>query len=128
MKATCAGCGCIGEHGVRVQTYGRSECCCANAPFRTQDPSETEATPATGSLAQPPTAAPPALSTGLDRTFKIGLLLKAADGVLEIIGGRLLLFLKPAQIAHIVRTLTAMSWPKAHTMASPATSCIRPGT
>jgi uncharacterized membrane protein len=108
MKRTCAGCGCIGEHGVRVQTCGRSDCCCTNAPVRTQDPSETEATLATGSLAKPPAAAPPpALSAGLDRTFKIGLLLKAADGILEIIGGLLLLLLSPAQIDHIVRTLTA---------------------
>jgi uncharacterized membrane protein len=108
MTATCAGCGCIGEHGVRVQTCGRSDCCCTNAPVRTPDPSETEATPATDSPGEPPAAAPPpALSPGLDRTFKIGLLLKAADGVLEIIGGLLLLFLSPAQIDHIVRTLTA---------------------
>ena len=61
-----------------------------------------------GSLSEPIAAAPPpALSAGLDRTFKIGLILKAADGVLEIIGGALLLFIRPAQIDHIVRTLTA---------------------
>lgn len=61
-----------------------------------------------GSPAEPPAAAPPpALSPGLDVTFKIGLALKAADGVLEIIGGLLLLFLRPAQIERVVRTLTA---------------------
>jgi uncharacterized membrane protein len=105
MKATCAACGCIGEHGVRVQTCGRSDCCCADAPVRSLDPSE--ATLATERWVESPAATPPALSKGLDRTFKIGLLLKAADGVLEIIGGLLLLFISPAQIDHIVRTLTA---------------------
>ena len=49
---------------------------------------------------------PSALSPRLDLTFKIGLLLKAADGVLEIVGGVLLSFLSPARIEHIVRTLT----------------------
>jgi uncharacterized membrane protein len=33
--------------------------------------------------------------------------LKAADGVLEIIGGLLLLFVTPAEIQHFVRALTA---------------------
>jgi uncharacterized membrane protein len=47
------------------------------------------------------------LSPALDRTFKIGLLLKGADGVLEIVGGVLLLFFSPADIQHIVRGLTA---------------------
>lgn len=52
-------------------------------------------------------AGPPGLSPALDRTFRIGLLLKAADGVLEVVGGLTLLFVSPAQIQHIVRTLTA---------------------
>jgi uncharacterized membrane protein len=43
----------------------------------------------------------------LDRAFKIGLLLKAADGVLEIAGGIALLFLTPTDIQHFVRALTA---------------------
>ena len=110
MKAACAACGCIGDHSVRVQPCGRSDCCCTNAALRTPNPAATQATPAAGSPVEPPeaaTATPPALSPGLDRTFKIGLLLKGADGVLEIIGGVLLLFLSPAQIEHIVRTLTA---------------------
>jgi uncharacterized membrane protein len=47
------------------------------------------------------------LSTGLDRTFRIGLLLKAADGVLEIVGGALLLFVPPSTIDRIARALTA---------------------
>ena len=107
MRATCAACGCIGDHGVRVQTCGRSNCCCTNAPDDAPNPAEAEAAAAPGCGAEPSAAAPPALSAGLDRTFKIGLLLKAADGVLEIIGGMVLLFVSPAQIDHIVRTLTA---------------------
>jgi uncharacterized membrane protein len=47
------------------------------------------------------------LSPALDTTFKIGLVLKGLDGILEVIGGLLLLFLSPAAIEHIVRTLTA---------------------
>jgi uncharacterized membrane protein len=47
------------------------------------------------------------LSPALDKTFKIGLVLKGLDGGLEVIGGVLLLFLTPAAIQHIVRALTA---------------------
>jgi uncharacterized membrane protein len=47
------------------------------------------------------------LSPALDKTFKIGLVLKGLDGILEVAGGVLLLFLSPASIEHIVRTLTA---------------------
>ena len=47
------------------------------------------------------------LSPALDKTFKIGLLLKGLDGVLEVIGGILLLFLTPTTIQHLVRVLTA---------------------
>ena len=42
----------------------------------------------------------------LDRVFWISLVLKGADGVLELIGGGLLLVLKPTQIAAIVQVLT----------------------
>jgi uncharacterized membrane protein len=49
----------------------------------------------------------PGLSQGLDRTFRIGLLLKAADGVLEIVGGVLLLIVSPSTIDRIARSLTA---------------------
>ena len=41
---------------------------------------------------------PPGVSRALDSTFRIGLLLKAADGVLEIIAGTLLLFLSPSTL------------------------------
>jgi uncharacterized membrane protein len=61
-------------------------------------------------MATPPTNAEPpapAVSPALDKTFKIGLVLKGLDGILEIIGGILLLFLSPQAIEHIARTLTA---------------------
>jgi uncharacterized membrane protein len=47
------------------------------------------------------------LSPALDTTFKIGLVLKGLDGVLEVAGGILLLFLSPMAIEHVVRALTA---------------------
>jgi uncharacterized membrane protein len=47
------------------------------------------------------------LSPALDKTFKIGLVLKGLDGILEVAGGVLLLFLSPDAIEHIVRGLTA---------------------
>jgi len=52
-------------------------------------------------------ATPKPLSPGLDKTFKIGLVLKALDGILETAGGILLLFLSPHAIERIVRVLTA---------------------
>jgi uncharacterized membrane protein len=47
------------------------------------------------------------LSPALDKTFKIGLVLKALDGILEVAAGILLLVLSPSSIEHIVRSLTA---------------------
>ncbi len=47
------------------------------------------------------------LSPGLDKTFKIGLILKGLDGILEVIGGVLLLFVSPDAINHLARVLTA---------------------
>jgi uncharacterized membrane protein len=47
------------------------------------------------------------LSPALDKTFKIGLVLKGLDGVLEVVGGILLLLLSPQAIEHLVRVLTA---------------------
>jgi uncharacterized membrane protein len=54
-------------------------------------------------------ATPPAppLSPALDTTFKIGLVLKGLDGILEVVGGILLLFLSPHAIEHLARMLTA---------------------
>ena len=51
---------------------------------------------------------PKPLSPALDKTFKIGLVLKGLDGILEVVGGILLLFLSPQAIEHIVRTLTCL--------------------
>jgi uncharacterized membrane protein len=47
------------------------------------------------------------VSPALDKTFKISLVLKGLDGVLEVAGGILLLFLSPHAIQHLVRALTA---------------------
>ncbi|MCY0906397.1 DUF2127 domain-containing protein [Arthrobacter sp. H14-L1] len=44
--------------------------------------------------------------TLLDRTFKISLTLKGLDGVLELIGGVLLLLVSPAQLGAVARFLT----------------------
>ncbi|PJE65571.1 DUF2127 domain-containing protein [Candidatus Saccharibacteria bacterium CG10_big_fil_rev_8_21_14_0_10_47_8] len=44
--------------------------------------------------------------TDLDRTFYVSLLIKAADSILEIIGGILVLFTTPVQINNIASTLT----------------------
>jgi uncharacterized membrane protein len=60
----------------------------------------------TKSKARAPSADKP-LSPALDKAFKIGLVLKGLDGILEVAGGILLLFLSPHAIEHIVRTLTA---------------------
>jgi uncharacterized membrane protein len=42
----------------------------------------------------------------LDQTFQIGIILKGLDGVLEVIGGLLLLVVSPATIDRIVTNLT----------------------
>jgi uncharacterized membrane protein len=74
----------------------------AKPPTTSAEPS---ATPAKPSAAADTPAKP--LSPALDKTFRIGLVLKGLDGVLEVIGGVLLLFLSPAAIQHLVRALTA---------------------
>lgn len=62
--------------------------------------SDTEKDPAAGS------------SSGLrrvsaeDRTFRILIVLKGLDGVLEVLGGILLLFIKPGQIGAVAQFLT----------------------
>lgn len=45
-------------------------------------------------------------SAELDRTFYVSLLLKAADSLLEIIGGMILLFITPAQVNSLTGLLT----------------------
>jgi uncharacterized membrane protein len=42
----------------------------------------------------------------LDRTFEIGMILKGLDGILEVVGGLLLLVISPATIDRIVVALT----------------------
>lgn len=44
--------------------------------------------------------------TATDKVFRVSLYLKGLDGLLEIIGGTLLLFIKPEQINHLARWLT----------------------
>ncbi|MEV8148007.1 DUF2127 domain-containing protein [Arthrobacter sp. NPDC080073] len=48
----------------------------------------------------------PAGTSLLDRTFRVSLILKGLDGVLELIGGILLLIVTPRQIDDLVRFLT----------------------
>ncbi|MEO7589049.1 MAG: DUF2127 domain-containing protein [Arachnia sp.] len=47
-----------------------------------------------------------AAATLLDRTFQISLLLKGLDGVLELIGGVLLLVVSPSRLDSVIRFLT----------------------
>jgi uncharacterized membrane protein len=42
----------------------------------------------------------------LDQTFEIGIILKGLDGVLEVVGGLLLLVVSPATIDRVVTSLT----------------------
>ena len=44
--------------------------------------------------------------TLLDKIFRVSLILKGLDGVLELVGGMLLLVLTPAQIGSALRLLT----------------------
>jgi len=46
------------------------------------------------------------VSPALDRTFRISVTLKGLDGALETVGGLVLLFVRPATINHLARTLT----------------------
>jgi uncharacterized membrane protein len=46
------------------------------------------------------------LSRSLDATFKVSVIIKGIDGALEIIGGLILLFVSPATLDQIVRSLT----------------------
>ena len=46
------------------------------------------------------------MSTFLDKTFYVSIILKGIDGVLELIGGIILLFVSPEYISKIVATLT----------------------
>ena len=46
------------------------------------------------------------VSPSLDRTFKISVALKGLDGALEVIGGLVLVFVKPETLNRLARTLT----------------------
>jgi len=46
------------------------------------------------------------VSRSLDRTFRISVALKGLDGALELIGGLVLLFVRPATINDFLRTVT----------------------
>jgi uncharacterized membrane protein len=48
----------------------------------------------------------PSGTTLLDRTFRVSLVLKGLDGVLELVGGILLLLVTPRQIGDLARFLT----------------------
>jgi uncharacterized membrane protein len=50
---------------------------------------------------------PPGVSPVLDRTFKVGLVLKAADGVPEIVAAALLVFISPSTLERLAHTVTA---------------------
>src|SRR5215831_12571592 len=45
--------------------------------------------------------------TALDRTFRISVALKGLDGILEVIGGIVLLFIPPATLQSWAKSLTA---------------------
>jgi len=60
--------------------------------------------PAAASKPEPIGAGP---STALDRAFRITVALKGLDGLLEIVGGLVLLFVSPASINDLVRWATA---------------------
>jgi uncharacterized membrane protein len=47
-----------------------------------------------------------AVSRRLDNTFKVSIIIKGVDGLLEIVGGIVLLFVTPATIDRVARTLT----------------------
>jgi uncharacterized membrane protein len=49
---------------------------------------------------------PEPVTPALDRTFRVTVTLKGLDGALEVIGGIVLLLVRPATIQHIVRALT----------------------
>jgi len=55
----------------------------------------------------PEPVSPPRISARLDIAFHVGLVLKALDGVLETVGGIVLLFVSPASINHFVKWATA---------------------
>ena len=47
-----------------------------------------------------------ASSDPLDRAFEVGIILKGLDGILEVVGGLLLLLVSPATINQVAKALT----------------------
>lgn len=47
-----------------------------------------------------------ATSRALDDTFRLSVTVKGLDGLLEVIGGLILVFVSPTTLNHVVRTLT----------------------
>ena len=45
------------------------------------------------------------VSSALDRSFRISVILKGIDGALEIIGGLVLVFVRPTTLDHLARGL-----------------------
>jgi uncharacterized membrane protein len=45
-------------------------------------------------------------TTRFDKVFEVGILLKGLDGLLEIVGGILLLLIKPELVSHLAATVT----------------------
>ena len=81
----CAECGCLVDAGRVVERCGNPACCCRDLPDKSADESHKS----------------------LDRAFRITITLKGLDGLLEVIGGIVLLVVSPASIEHIVRFFTA---------------------
>jgi uncharacterized membrane protein len=115
MEMACAECGCRVDAGTRLATCDNPMCCCRDLPTsKAENPvtgngsrEDSSAPSRAAGTIEPDPATPPGVSKALDRTFKIGMVLKGADGVLEIAGGILLLFLTPASIQHFTRSITA---------------------
>jgi len=62
----------------------------------------------------------------LDRTFAVGIILKGLDGVLEVLGGLLLLVLSPATIDQLTRVLTQHELSRILTTSSLRIYCMPP--
>ncbi len=81
----CAECGCLVDAGRVVERCGKPAGCCRDLPDKSEDESHKS----------------------LDRAFRITITLKGLDGLLEVIGGIVLLVVPPASIEHVVRFFTA---------------------
>ena len=62
----------------------------------------------------------------LDQAFLIGIILKGLDGLLELVGGLLLLVISPAAIDRVTRALTQHELSEDPRDSSPRTCCTPP--